>query len=189
MVASSPLYQPMETIERFGYELRVFIRVPDLGMSLNGLDPQSLSNKQTGDGMDRDHNAEKGRTSVGKANQAKRISGSESGSGGNASGAGGNSLHPYYAKSNLGTPPGKVKYREQGVDELLQLKLHQAIAASDDVPDGSTIILATGDGNMGQFNEEGFLGILPHFLQFQISFLSVSFTRSNKNCSSKRLES
>jgi hypothetical protein len=108
--------------------------------------------------MDRDHNAEKGKTSVGKMSLAKRISGSESGSGGNASGAGGSSIHPYYAKSNLGTSPGKVKYREQGVDELLQLKLHQAIAASDDVPDGSTIILATGDGNMGQFSEEGFLG-------------------------------
>ncbi|KAF8908134.1 hypothetical protein CPB84DRAFT_205708 [Gymnopilus junonius] len=52
----------------------------------------------------------------------------------------------------------KIKYREQGVDELLQLKLHQALAATDDVPEGSTIVLATGDGNMGQFNEEGFLG-------------------------------
>jgi hypothetical protein len=40
VVASSPLYQPMETIERFGYDLRVFIRVPDLGMLLNGVDPQ-----------------------------------------------------------------------------------------------------------------------------------------------------
>ncbi len=46
------------------------------------------------------------------------------------------------------------------MDELLQLKLHQAIAASDSVPDGSTIVLATGDGNIGQFNEEGFLGEL-----------------------------
>ena len=46
----------------------------------------------------------------------------------------------YYPKANLGTSPGKVKHREQGVDELLQLKLHQVIAASDDVPDGSTII-------------------------------------------------
>jgi hypothetical protein len=44
------------------------------------------------------------------------------------------------------------------VDELLQLKLHQALAATDDVLEGSTIVLATGDGNMGQFNEEGFLG-------------------------------
>jgi len=44
------------------------------------------------------------------------------------------------------------------VDELLQLKLHQALAATDNVPEGSTIVLATGDGNIGQFNEEGFLG-------------------------------
>ncbi|TEB25066.1 hypothetical protein FA13DRAFT_1260904 [Coprinellus micaceus] len=52
----------------------------------------------------------------------------------------------------------KIKYREQGVDELLQLKLHQAIADVDVVPPGSTIVLATGDGNVGQFNEDGFLG-------------------------------
>lgn len=56
-----------------------------------------------------------------------------------------------------GTPP-RVRLREQGVDELLQLKLHQALAAEDDVPEGATIVLATGDGNVGQFNEEGFLG-------------------------------
>jgi len=169
VVASSPLYQPMETIERFGYDLRVFVRVPDLGM-LNSVDPSGDAYLlQTGDGMDRDHNAEKGRTSIGKTSHTKRISGSESGSGGNASGAGGGSLHPYYPKANLGTS-GKVKYREQGVDELLQLKLHQAIAASDDVPDGSTIILATGDGNMGQFNEEGFLGIYHKFSPFKNLF-------------------
>jgi len=54
----------------------------------------------------------------------------------------------------------KVKYREQGVDELLQLKLHQALAATDEVPEGATIVLATGDGNVGQFNEDGFLGKL-----------------------------
>jgi len=53
----------------------------------------------------------------------------------------------------------KIKYREQGVDELLQLKLHQAIADVDVVPLGSTIVLATGDGNVGQFNEDGFLGV------------------------------
>ena len=53
----------------------------------------------------------------------------------------------------------RVRYREQGVDELLQLKLHQALASIDGPPPpGSTIILATGDGNVGQFNEDGFLG-------------------------------
>ncbi|KAF7311644.1 hypothetical protein MKEN_01067700 [Mycena kentingensis (nom. inval.)] len=56
-------------------------------------------------------------------------------------------------------PPAKIRYREQGVDELLQLKLHQVLAALDGPPpEGSTIVLATGDGNVGQFNEDGFLG-------------------------------
>ena len=98
----------------------------------------------------------------------RRISGStsaESGSGGagNAS-SGARNLHPYHGMSNNTPPFGRIKYREQGVDELLQLKLHQALAATDDVPPGSTIVLATGDGNMGQFNEEGFLGKI-YFLQ------------------------
>lgn len=57
-------------------------------------------------------------------------------------------------------PPPRIRYREQGVDELLQLKLHQALLSpeADPLPPGSTIVLATGDGASGQFNEEGFLG-------------------------------
>ncbi|THU93440.1 hypothetical protein K435DRAFT_967301 [Dendrothele bispora CBS 962.96] len=55
--------------------------------------------------------------------------------------------------------PQRIRYREQGVDELLQLKLHQVLAALDGPPPpGSTIVLVTGDGNAGQFNEDGFLG-------------------------------
>jgi hypothetical protein len=34
VVTSSPLYQPMDEIERLGYELRVYVRVPDLGMNI-----------------------------------------------------------------------------------------------------------------------------------------------------------
>ena len=58
------------------------------------------------------------------------------------------------------TPRGstRVRYREQGVDELLQLKLYQAIVDVRPVPPNATIVLATGDGNAGEFNEEGFLG-------------------------------
>ena len=104
---------------------------------------------------------------------ARRISGStsaESGSGGSGSGSGNafggaSKLHPYHGIANNTPPLGRIKYREQGVDELLQLKLHQALAATDDVPEGSTIVLATGDGNMGQFNEEGFLGKIHFFFQ------------------------
>lgn len=93
---------------------------------------------------------------------ARHLSGSTSADSG--SGSGGNNLHNALganAASTTGSlaPPPKIKYREQGVDELLQLKLHQALAATDDVPPGSTIVLATGDGNMGQFNEDGFLGM------------------------------
>ena len=35
VVTSSPLYQPMDEIERLGYELRVYVRVPDLGMNIH----------------------------------------------------------------------------------------------------------------------------------------------------------
>jgi len=83
----------------------------------------------------------------------------ESGSGdgsGNGSGGGTGKV----TSNSSSTPNAKIKYREQGVDELLQLKLHQALAATDYVPEGSTIVLATGDGNVGQFNEDGFLGEL-----------------------------
>ena len=58
---------------------------------------------------------------------------------------------------------GRVRYREQGVDELLQLKVHQALADADargPLPPGATIVLATGDGNAGQFNADGFLGVV-----------------------------
>ena len=48
--------------------------------------------------------------------------------------------------------PGAVQYRQQGVDELLPLKLHQTIAAVDVPPSNATIIIATGNGNLGSFS-------------------------------------
>jgi len=38
VVTSSPLYQPMESIEHLGYDLRVYMRVPDLGQSYSIFD-------------------------------------------------------------------------------------------------------------------------------------------------------
>jgi len=53
----------------------------------------------------------------------------------------------------------RPRYREEAVDELLQLKLLQVlIAVPAPPPRGSTIVLATGDGASSQFNREGFLG-------------------------------
>lgn len=63
--------------------------------------------------------------------------------------------------TTISNPPSstRIRHREQGPGGLLQLKIHQALASIDGPPPpGSTIILATGDGNAGQFNEDGFLG-------------------------------
>ncbi|THH14771.1 hypothetical protein EW146_g5600 [Bondarzewia mesenterica] len=136
LAASSPLYQPMDSAEQLGYDVRVYARVPD-----------------TGDGTDRTRHAEgwkgKGRSGqqIFTKGHAHRVS------------SGGTSTESEPGSHNSPRPgQPRIRYREQGVDELLQLKLHQAIADVDVPPKGSTIVLATGDGNVGQFNEEGFLG-------------------------------
>ena len=211
-MTSSPLYQPMDTMERLGYEVRVYMRVPDLGWSFlcfSSFD-RFVSHGDfvsiAGDGMDRDrqhhhkHGSGSG-SSLGKhKTHARRISGSTSTESASASTSAGEAVkgvarnhavpppisftfpegssslntraatgssHTHTLDHNPTSPSAqygfvgtgkRVRYREQGVDELLQLKLHQALAATDDVPEGATIVLATGDGNVGQFNEDGFLG-------------------------------
>ncbi|KAJ7202072.1 hypothetical protein GGX14DRAFT_654704 [Mycena pura] len=255
LVASSPLYQPMDSAERLGYEVRVYARVPDLG---DGADRSAAGGGRPGQGHHRSLSAGTGGlmgfglssggftggagagggggvagefpaalrnprlgangNGIGNGNSGGEVSGGgggrrgrkghvrrTSGSTGSTStesehgqmgmaiaGAGfpqafirslgvngaavglstspgsppiASSMHMHMAgrgangHSPSATVPPKVRYREQGVDELLQLKLHQALAALDGPPPpGATIVLATGDGNVGQFNEDGFLG-------------------------------
>ncbi|KIK63969.1 hypothetical protein GYMLUDRAFT_71434 [Collybiopsis luxurians FD-317 M1] len=260
LVASSPLYQPLQSAERLGFEVRVFARVPDTG---DGMDRERSSNygssgkqghkrSQSSGSSFNSHSGTVGATgNVGSSptdspmtqrRQRKRagsinnhnsnnnnsnpnissngsftVSGrrkghsrktsdntsaeSEQNGGGLLSVRGfsqgftrtpGGSIpygHHTYSHSlptsNNSTPPihpnltstlapaaiinpaaafsqqqpQRIRYREQGVDELLQLKLHQVLASIDGPPPkNSTIILATGDGNVGQFNEDGFLG-------------------------------
>ncbi|KAF8310459.1 hypothetical protein DL93DRAFT_2169654 [Clavulina sp. PMI_390] len=53
----------------------------------------------------------------------------------------------------------RTRYREEAVDELLQLKILQTLISHPSPPPrGSTIVLATGDGASSQFNPDGFLG-------------------------------
>lgn len=69
-----------------------------------------------------------------------------------------------FPTSSITTPTtaaaaSRPRYREEAVDELLQLKLLQVLIATPTPPPrGSTIVLATGDGASSQFNREGFLG-------------------------------
>lgn len=149
LVTSSPLYQPMDTAEELGYEVRVYARVPDTG---DGADRQ----RTTGHTRTHSRNLSNTKNEAGPSRVNGRTRTFVRGHAQKTSIGGGTSTE---SDQGAGGPSAtRVRYREQGVDELLQLKLHQAIADVDVVPPGGTIVLATGDGNVGQFNEDGFLG-------------------------------
>ncbi|TBU45616.1 hypothetical protein BD309DRAFT_989435 [Dichomitus squalens] len=162
LVTSSPLYQPMHTAEDLGYEVRIYARVPDTG---DGADRQLHSSPHTpgharnnSRGQNNHASAEAGPSRVARgrprAYTARGHVHKTSVGGGNGT----STESDQGPNGTSGSNATRVRYREQGVDELLQLKLHQAIVDVDVVPTGGTIVLATGDGNVGQFNEDGFLG-------------------------------
>ena len=143
----------MDTAEQLGYEVRVYARVPDTG---DGADRQRHAQHHSN--SDTQSPARRGRR-AGPGHARNHSHKSSIGGGGTSTESETNGNGNGNGHSNGGVASSsRVRYREQGVDELLQLKLHQAIADVDDVPLGGTIVLATGDGNVGQFNEEGFLG-------------------------------
>ncbi len=164
VVASSPLYQPMEDIERLGYEVSVLARVPDFGDGADRLEKAAKlehyfkKDKESGSGFTKPSSSP---IKVGKKTHVRGVSDSVF------------STSTVGPSSGQQSGPTRVKYREQGVDELLQLKLHQAVAATDNVPVGATIILATGDGNVAQFNEDGYLGM--SLTRFHCDRMSLSY--------------
>jgi hypothetical protein len=172
----------MEAMEHLGYEVRVYARVPDLGDGADRLVKAEREREKELMKNFRKKGANRDSSAMAAAN-TRKVSGTgatesdpgasgkllvggskEKGGGGHSrsssltvtiSGGSGNTSAPNGNPSSSST---RIRYREQGVDELLQLKLHQAIADIDIPPPGATIVLATGDGNVGQFNEEGFRG-------------------------------
>jgi len=68
--------------------------------------------------------------------------------------------HPCAVQAPLVRGSGCMRYCEQDVDKLLQLKLLQVVSTVDVPPPGSMIVLVTGDGNVSQFNKEGFRGCM-----------------------------
>ena len=161
LATSSPLYQPVDSAEQLGYEVHILQRVPD---DSEGADRQHPGSNSSNSGSGADNvrlqypsSSSQVKSSAprpnGKAKGHTRKSSSIGGSGNTSTESEANAAY-----SNAAAAAARKRYREQGVDELLQLKLHQAIASTDAVPPNATIVLATGDGNVGQFNEEGFLG-------------------------------
>jgi len=160
LVASKPLYQPVQPATQLGYEVLVYARVPDNGDGQDRVSSQRhrQHRRNGGSGGSNGWNATKDYALRSSTNIALATDSSEPGtsSGGAPSGSGSaNQSRSAQAGPSSG---GRVRLREQGVDELLQLKFLQAVADVDVLPSGSTLVLATGDGSVGQFNEEGFRG-------------------------------
>lgn len=158
----------MDGAERLGYEVRVYARVPDLDEGPDRAIPREAASKSKRSG-----GAISSSTGTGSADSdpgpvvppPENANGHSRSSSLNAATRGGPTAYPRAPGGRSGRmaagsgSAGRIRYREQGVDELLQLKLHQALADADSPPPpGSTIVLATGDGNAGQFNADGFLG-------------------------------
>jgi len=161
LVASLPLYQPVEPATQLGYEVHVYAHVP---YTSNG--PDRVSSRH--------HHHSRGRSgsgsgsgSSGSMNAAKEYArwlsssialatdlSKPAMSSGSATPASAN--HPCVVQAPLVCGSGCMRYREQDVDKLLQLKLLQVVSTVDVPPPGSMIILVTGDSNVSQFNEEGF---------------------------------
>ena len=161
LVASKPLYQPVEPAAQLEYEVHVLVRVPANGDGHDRVSPQRhrQQRRNGGSGGGNGWNATMGYALRSSTNIALATDSSEPGtsSGGAPSGSG-SANHPRSAQPGPSSGGGRVRLREQGVDELLQLKFLQAVADVDAPPPGSTVVLATGDGSVGQFNEEGFRG-------------------------------
>jgi hypothetical protein len=147
LAASSPLYQPMDMAERLGYEVRVYARVPDTGDGADRIRARgtphkgSFSGGTSADSDGQPHGSSPSTSYVAagvfpirprrRHSKSKSFTGPQSqsfpASNSYPAGSLGNTSTP--ATVMVGTSQVRIKYREQGVDELLQLKVHQAIAA------------------------------------------------------------
>lgn len=131
LVASSPLKQDLDPLVRLGWEVSVLKRVEIYEDEVEDLNAVKLAPKAV----------------------AGRVTGGGSGLGGGMGlsgrvGAGGGG-------GGGGGEGGLRRYKEQGVDEILHLKILQALNSRDEP---GRIVLATGDARGGQFNRDGFLG-------------------------------
>lgn len=150
LVASSPLYQPVEPATKLGYEVHVYAGTPDSPERVSSQRPRRSRGRGGGSSS-----ATKGYTHGPSSGVVLATDLSEPKS---------SDAPPVNRPRSALAPGNRVRYREQGADELLQLKLLQAVADIDVPPPGSTIVVARGEGNIGQFNE-GFHGCVRTALE------------------------
>jgi hypothetical protein len=162
LAASKPLYQPLDTVFKLGFEVHLFQRVlQDSGddhLSAPHSGPSTPSRLQKGH---RKSNSKISSSSDADQGSPKLVPHSIRTQTASTS-SNGNGIHQ---NGTLQVPPPRPKYREQGVDEILQLKLYQSVVSVEPPPPGATIILATGDGASSQFNADGFPGTVKTALK------------------------
>ncbi|CAE6486243.1 unnamed protein product [Rhizoctonia solani] len=132
LVASSPLHQTLDGVVGMGYEVSVLQRVEI--KEGDGASPSPRPRRAGEIGSSEDDRNNPGAPSLSRTNSTPR--------------------KPTPNHRRTPSDNGRPRYREEAVDELLQLKLLQTIL--DTVP--ATIVLATGDGASSQFNPDGFVG-------------------------------
>ena len=191
LAASRPLYQNMDIAEDLGYSVHVYVRVPDFSGDAASATTNSSNNNTTVSNGGSTLNARLAKSrkpatlqthhsvsTLPPRNTTESDPGQQipsptiSRNPVRSSYTHSRSISATAASTSMSTAQAfpatstngfaRVRYREQGVDELLQLKLHQALVSpeADPPPPGATIVLATGDGASGQFNEDGFVGVV-----------------------------
>jgi len=181
LAASRPLYQNMDIADELGYSVHVYVRVPDFSgeaaNATNNSNANANTNISSGGSLTMRMMKNRKPAPVQSHNMSPLPARTESDPGvlpsptttrpparsnthSRSISASTSSTSTFSVATTNGS--GRVRYREQGVDELLQLKLHQALVSpeADPPPPGATIVLATGDGASGQFNEDGFVGVV-----------------------------
>ena len=151
--------------EELGYQVHVLTQIPDMGDGMNGGSRRSSMNKGS-----RRNSMNKGSRRGSMSYPVEVASFQRTGSGSTDP-----PTPPHMGTitvgrdSPIGTSGGFVdnKCKEQAVDEVLQVRLYEAITDvnADPVPPNSTIILATGDGNTEGFSERGFRGCVRFALK------------------------
>ncbi|KAF8122358.1 hypothetical protein EV363DRAFT_1182785 [Boletus edulis] len=129
LVTSSPLYQPMDSAIQLGYDVRVYARVPDNegGPGRRQPHPPDASASLSANWRKSDsHSASTSLPSTSKTHARGHSTGNISTDSDRATGNGSRSGSVARGVAGPLEKTTRTRYREQGVDELLQLKLHQS---------------------------------------------------------------
>jgi hypothetical protein len=202
LVASSPLYQSLDEVASMSYQISVLQRVEIKEGASRSVTPSKANTKHRRSSSSGATSAN-GMVGRGPVSHGPKVRKGTKNSRNTEHAADGHPLasastesdSPYHAGPRKGDHPSVVfasgsqpphvgprpRFREEAVDELLQLKLLQTLLDAPAPPArGSTIVLASGDAAKSQFNPQGFLGCVRKALErgWRVEVVSWEESRS-----------